>query len=94
MCHEKRRIFVHLGAIARDSASFAGPVPVKYSELPAIVYIFRPQVQVSLRGVTRQSDVDCYDDQVDSLSQFLTWASAQRRRLTRLAAAPILTEPS
>ena len=69
-------------------------VPVKYSELPAIVYIFRPQVQVSLRGVTRQSDVDCYDDQVDSLSQFLTWVSVQRGRLRLVGAAPILTEPS
>jgi hypothetical protein len=25
-------------------------VPVKYSELSAIVYVFRPQVQVRLRG--------------------------------------------
>ena len=70
------------------------PVPVKYSELPAIVYIFRPQVQVSLRGVTRQSDVDCYDDQVDSLSQFLTWVSVQRGRLRLVGAAPILIERS
>ncbi len=34
-----------------------------------------------------------YDDQVDSFSQFLTWAAA-RRRLRVGVAAPILIEPS
>ncbi|MHC4933939.1 MAG: phage terminase large subunit, partial [Planctomycetota bacterium] len=31
-----------------------------------------------------------YDDQVDSLSQFLTWAAKQHRRVQLVAAAPIL----
>ncbi|MAG34358.1 MAG: terminase [Deltaproteobacteria bacterium] len=31
-----------------------------------------------------------YDDQVDSLSQFLNWAAAQHRRVQRVGAAPIL----
>ena len=35
-----------------------------------------------------------YDDQVDSLSQFLTWASAQRRRQRLVGVAPISIERS
>jgi hypothetical protein len=31
-----------------DRIAHRGPVPVKYSELPAIAYVFRPQVQVRL----------------------------------------------
>ena len=34
----------------RDAAHREAVAPVKYSELPAIVYIFRLQVQIRLRG--------------------------------------------
>jgi hypothetical protein len=38
------------GTISTGRRHLRSAVPVKYSELPAIVSIFRPQVQLTLRG--------------------------------------------